>query len=162
MRLPRNICNNADCTIGPRQIIAVSSSTRKPIGHDLETVILHRVNDAPIDLCRLTGNLQETRHRRAVDIGIQNADAQAIGEQAKRKIDGCGRLADAALAGGDSDDRANAGNADLAGAGRLLRRMRGMSMRLVQERGARRVHSGAAFLSAVSATKGALHARQSP
>ena len=44
------------------------------------------------------------RLRRAVDVGIQNADAGAFLGQGQREIDGGRALADAALAGCDGDD----------------------------------------------------------
>jgi hypothetical protein len=87
----------ADITIGPRQIIAVSSSTRKPI--DMIVVELG-----------LFTNACQARHRRAVDVGIEQADAQAQCLQAERKVERSGRLADAALARGDSDDGGDAGD----------------------------------------------------
>ena len=106
----RSIWVIADITIGPRQIIAVSSSTRKPIDMIASPkrwigIILRVV----VEL-RLLANAGQPRHRRPVDVGIEQADPQAEIAQAERQIERGGRFADAALAGGDRDDRGNAGN----------------------------------------------------
>ena len=45
---------------------------------------------------------------RAVDVGVENADARAVVRQGQRQVDRDGGLADAALAGSDRDDVADA------------------------------------------------------
>ena len=84
---------------------------------------------------------------------------QAVGGKAEREVDGGGRLADAALAGGDRDDRLDAGHAALALAvrRRRMRRAAGAAVRrAAARRRARARRDGASmpppFFSAVSAT----------
>ena len=48
---------------------------------------------------------QEPRQRRSVDVGVEHADLQADRLQPERQVDRRRRLADAALAGSDGDDR---------------------------------------------------------
>ena len=81
--------------------------------HDLQAVVFHRPDHPAFDLLRTAGNLQQPRHRGAIDIGIENADAQTVGLQRQSQIDRGRRLADAALAGSNSDDRTDARNAGL-------------------------------------------------
>jgi hypothetical protein len=52
----------------------------------------------------LVGDAQHLRLRRAVDVGIQQADVGALGGQRQRQVHRGGGLADAALAGGHGDD----------------------------------------------------------
>ena len=108
------ICSSAPITIGPRQIIGVSSSTRKPIdiafspqaGSGSMRVAAH---------LRLAREAQHARQAGAVDVGVQQADAQPLLRQRHGEVDRDRRLADAALAGGDRDDRADLGQQRRAG-----------------------------------------------
>src|SRR5262249_56331737 len=50
-------------------------------------------------------------HGRSVNIGIEDADLQSKLAQRQREIDGRGRLADPAFAGGDCDDGRHSRNA---------------------------------------------------
>ena len=59
----------------------------------------------------LFGDAQQTRHARPVDVGVEQSDLVAERLQAQRQIYRHRRFADAALAAGDRDDGADAGNA---------------------------------------------------
>ena len=55
--------------------------------------------------------VEEARQRRAVDVGVEDADAEPVGLEREREVDRGGRLADAALAARHRDDRVDAGDA---------------------------------------------------
>ena len=73
--------------------------------HHRHAVALDRLEPGAADGLRLLADGEQLRHRRAVDVGIENADLQPEIAQAEREIDRGGRFADAAFAGGDRDDR---------------------------------------------------------
>ncbi len=56
----------------------------------------------------LSDDAQHVRLAGAVNVGVQYADRRALPGQGERQVRGDGRLADAALAGGDGDDVADA------------------------------------------------------
>ena len=85
-------------------------------GHHLQAVALERHQDAAADRLGPSLQAEEPRQRRAVDVGVEDADLEADRLQPQREVDRRRRLADAALAGGDGDDRADAGDARLAAA----------------------------------------------
>src|SRR6516225_5809043 len=58
----------------------------------------------------LFADAREPRHRRTVDIGVEQPDLQTEVTQAEREIECGGRFADAALAGSDGNHSGNAGN----------------------------------------------------
>jgi hypothetical protein len=60
---------------------------------------------------------QHARHRRTVDVGVEQAGGDAVGGQAERQVHRGGRLADAALARGDGDDVLDPRHLDAAGGG---------------------------------------------
>ena len=63
------------------------------------------------------GDAEHGGDRVAVDVGVDDADPQALGGHRQREVDGDRRLADAALAAGDREDlgqRAGLGERDLA------------------------------------------------
>ena len=109
---------------------------------------------------------EQPRHRRAIEIGIEEAGAQALGGKAEREIDGDRRLADAALARADGDDVAYAGDG-LARRGTGAALGLGLSGRGLAAIGGQRDHDLAAFgdlfgggLGALAGgTEGGLHAR---
>ena len=74
---------------------------------------LDRFESRAADGLRLLADGEEFWHRRPVNVGIEDADLEAEVAQAERQIDRDGRFADAAFAGGDRDDRVDAGNAGL-------------------------------------------------
>ena len=74
----RSICISACMTIGPapdhRRLLVDEEAHR----HDLDAVAFHRLQRAPVNRLRPSGNAHQARHRRAVDIGVENADLQAV------------------------------------------------------------------------------------
>src|SRR5690606_23848101 len=92
--------------------------------------------------------VEEPGDRGTVDVGVEDADAEAVRLQREREVDGGGRLADAALAARHGDDRVNAGDAGLAGS--ALRRgsvaVGVLSGTLLRRRGGARTCGGAALL----------------
>src|SRR6185437_10276427 len=76
-------------------------------GHAFDAVILHRLEDAAVARARAAANAHHPRHRRAVYVGIENADALPVGGEGESEVDRRRRFADAALARGDSDNRAH-------------------------------------------------------
>ena len=106
----RSIWVSADITIGPRQIIGVSSSIRNPI--DMTAMPWRTIGFKPgaADGLRPLADGEELRHRRPVNVGIENADFEPEIAQAEREIDRGGRFADAAFAGRDRNDRSDARN----------------------------------------------------
>ena len=71
--------------------------------HDLEAPAFERLDDLAVRHLRLACNAEETRLRRSVDVGVDDADLQSDCLQPERQIDGDGRFADAAFAGGNGD-----------------------------------------------------------
>ena len=76
--------------------------------HHLDAEVHHR-HEAIALHPRLAGKPEQARLRWAVDVGIEDAHLESDRLEAEGEIDGGGRLADAALAGCDRDDMANAG-----------------------------------------------------
>ena len=89
--------------------------------HQLHAVLLQR-QDAVADHPRL-GDAEHHRHRGAVDVGVEQADAMAELRQRQREVGGDGRLADAALAAGDRHHVADLGDQVGILGDRLLRRL---------------------------------------
>ena len=56
------------------------------------------------------GDAEHHRLRRPVDVGVEHAHRRALGGEREREVHRGGRLADAALAGGDGDDVLDPGN----------------------------------------------------
>ena len=79
----------------------------------------------PLDHLRPAVDAEQLGHRRAVDVGVEQADLEPEVAQAERQVDRGGRLADAALAGGDGDDVGDVGDALAADAGGSRRPGRG-------------------------------------
>ena len=124
----RSIWVIADITIGPRQIIAVSSSTRKPIDMiDRPKRSIGIILRSSVEL-GLVVDAGQPRHRRAVDIGIEQPDLEAEIAQAEREIERGGGFADAALAGGDRDDGGDTGDFGLPRHRRAAGRLRRMAV----------------------------------
>ena len=94
---------SADMTIGPRQIIGVSSSTRKPIDMTLTPYASSGFMIRPSTI----SGFPESPKRRGIDgpedIGVEEADAKALLGERDGEVAGRGRFADAALAGCDRD-----------------------------------------------------------
>ena len=84
--------------------------------HGLETVTLDRLQRLAVDRFGLLLDVEHARHRGAVDVGIEQAGADAVGGKAERQVHRGGRLADAALARGDGDDVLHARHVDAAAA----------------------------------------------
>ena len=97
----------------------------------------------PSATCGRPAQAQQARLGGAVDVGIEDAGLEADGLQAERKVNGRGRLADAALAGGHGDHVLDAGHLlhlpPLAGSRRRCRR----GGRPSATPGARLLHPGA-------------------
>jgi len=83
---------------------------------------LHAVVDrgddlvAGVDLPGALGVAHHLRDRRAVDVGVHDADRGSLSRQRRRQVGADGRLADAALAGRHRDDVLHAGQAGVVGA----------------------------------------------
>ena len=75
--------------------------------HHLDAVAVHRGEQPLLDDARLARQPEQLRHRGAVDVGVEQADLQALCGQREGEVAGGGGLADAALAGGDGDDVAD-------------------------------------------------------
>ena len=78
-------------------------------GHGLEAVAFQGDELLAFGLRGLFGDAEQARLRRTVDVGIQDAGLEADGLEAECQVDGDGRFADAALAGGDGNDLAHGG-----------------------------------------------------
>ena len=65
----------------------------------------------------LLADVEQARHRRPIDVGIQQPDLQSELASAMREIGRDRRFADAALAAGHRDDRVDAGDAGRRGGG---------------------------------------------
>jgi hypothetical protein len=65
---------------------------------------LHRLEPLAVLGFGAAGNAQHRRLRRPVNIGVEHADAHALGRKRQREIHGSGAFADAALARGDRND----------------------------------------------------------
>ncbi len=74
----------------------------KAHGHDLDAMGLEGNELAAFDL-GLFIEAEEPRRRRAINVGVEEADAPPLRGEAERKIGGRRRFADAALARGDGD-----------------------------------------------------------
>ena len=79
----RSIWVIADITIGPRQIIAVSSSTRKPIDMIASPKRRDRDHLLVVVELRLLANAGQPRYRRPINVGVEQADAQTEIAQAR-------------------------------------------------------------------------------
>ena len=112
----------ADMTIGPRQIIASSSPTRKPIDMALRPNARIGLQHRTVALGSLAAEAEQARQRGAVDVGIENADLPSERGQSQREIHRRRRLADAALAGRDGDDATRCRGWRCCGAGAGARR----------------------------------------
>ena len=84
----------------------------EPDGHDLDSVAGHRSDALPVDGLRPPGDPHEARLRRPVDVRVQDAHAKPLSAQGQGEVGRDRRLADAALAAGDGDDRLDAGERD--------------------------------------------------
>ena len=84
----------------------------EPDGHDLDSVAGHRSDAFPVDGLRPARDPHEARLRGAVDVSVQDAHAEALSAQGQGEVGRDRRLADAALAAGDGDDRLDAGERD--------------------------------------------------
>ena len=95
-------------TIGPRQTIGCSASTRKPIDIAPTPWLVSGLQVLAIRGRRaLAGESQHQRLARSVDVGVQDPDPGTLRGPGERQIHGHRGLADAALAGGDGDDVAD-------------------------------------------------------
>ena len=72
--------------------------------HHLQPVGRQRPHDLALEDLRLVVEIEELRHRRAIDVGVEHADLQAQRGEAEREVGRRRRLADAALAGRHRDD----------------------------------------------------------
>ena len=108
---------------------------------------------------RLLRQREQARNRRAVDIGVENADGPAFGLEREREIDRRRRFADAALAGGHRDDMAHARHG--LGGARLRRGSGGRARRgpVRGERHHRLVDAGNALDRAPCRLAHRIHAR---
>ena len=77
--------------------------------HGLEAVGFHGPQAVAVGHLRPAGEAEQARLRGAVDVGVEDAGLEADGLEAERQVDGRGRFADAALAGGDGDHVLDAG-----------------------------------------------------
>ena len=92
-------------SIGPRQTTASSSSTKKPIDMTFRPCASSgRILRCADDLRALRAEAEHARDRVAPDVGVEHADALALGGQRGGEVGGQRRLADAALARADADD----------------------------------------------------------
>ena len=97
------------CSIGPRQITGASSLVRKPIDtaerpyFSAGTIFSPSCNELGLDA-------EHDRHVGPVDVAVDDADAAAQLRQRDGQVHRDGGLADAALAGADGDDVADAGD----------------------------------------------------
>ena len=82
-----------------------------------------RSEDAVVADGGLALEAEQLGDRGAVEIGIEDAGPQPFGGKAERQVDGDGGFADAALAGADGNDMADAGDG-------LARRRAGTALRL--------------------------------
>ena len=91
-------------SIGPRQTTAASSSTKKPI----DMTFTPWASSGRILRSAETGGAgaeaEHARDRVAPDVGVEDADALAVGGERRGQVRGERRLADAALARADADD----------------------------------------------------------
>jgi len=108
--------------------------------HALHAVILQRLDALLRVHLRLPVDAHHARHRGPVDIRVEDADRLAEAGQRQRQIDRRRRLADAALARGDGDDRADA-RQRAAGFG-FGRRGRPFGRDRLGQHGGRRQHPG--------------------
>ena len=88
--------------------------------HGGEAVLLRR-HDLLAVVNELSPDTEHDRHVGPVDVAVDDADAAAQLRQRDRQVDGDGRLADAALAGADGDDVADAGDRRAAALGQRRR-----------------------------------------
>ena len=79
---------------------------------------------------RHVGLAEHRRHRRAVDVGVEQADRRAVLPQRQREVGRDRRLADAALARGDRDDVLHARQPIAARLAELLRAPRRVDVEL--------------------------------
>ena len=123
---------------------------RRVLGHDvadrhgLEPVAFDRLQRLAVDRLGLLLDAEHARHRGAVDVGVEQAGADAVGREPERQVHRGGRLADAALAGGDGDDVLHARHVDTAAAAGCLGTVRrAMTVRMRGRRRGRRWGGGA-------------------
>jgi hypothetical protein len=83
--------------------------------HGLDAVAFLRLEDLAVLGVGLAGDPHHPRQRGTVDVGIEDADLEALALERERQVDRGGRLADPALAGGDGDDGLDAGDQRLVG-----------------------------------------------
>ena len=119
----RSSWRRAEVAIGPRQTTAWSGVSMEPIDMALRPIGLVRREDAVVADGGLALEAEQLGDRGAVEIGVEDADAQALGGKRQREVDRDGGLADAALAGADGDDVADAGDG-------VVRRRAGPALRL--------------------------------
>ena len=140
----RSIWVSAETTIGPRQMIGVPSSTRKPIDMALRPKASMGRSVLPLRHLRPAGEAQQARLRGAVDVGVEDAGLEPDRLQAERQVDGRRRLADAALAGGHRDHVLDAGDlGDMAAPGARRGRLCRSRCRPTHAAGPRLPHPGA-------------------
>ena len=72
--------------------------------HHLDAVVLHRLHGLAVARFGPAVDAHHHRLARAVDVGVEDADACALGGERERQVDGGRALADAALARRDRDD----------------------------------------------------------
>ena len=116
---PQSIWLSACVTIGPRQTIGWSESTRKPIDMTGEAVAARRIERLAV---ASSSDARPPRPimrgmARAVDVGIEESDAGALRREREREVGRDRRLADAPLAGGDRHDICDLRQWPLAGIG---------------------------------------------
>ncbi len=99
------ICWKALITIGPRQIMAVSSSTRNPIDITSSPQARSGIMRSP-SISGFRIDAEHPRQARAIDVRIQQAHAPPALRQRHGQIHRHRALAHAALAGGHRNDRA--------------------------------------------------------
>ena len=78
--------------------------------HHLHAVVLQRLHGLAVLALGPARDAQHHRQAGAVDVGIEQADAGALGRQRERQVGGGGALADAALARGHGDDVLDVGH----------------------------------------------------
>jgi hypothetical protein len=78
--------------------------------HRLDAVADQRLEVLAVGRFGLVGDAEHGRLRRAIDVGVEHADARAFGSQRQRQVDGGGGFADAALAGRHGDDVLDVGD----------------------------------------------------
>ena len=113
-------CLSACVTIGPRQTIGCSSSIRKPIDMTLRPWPRAARSRLPSRDSGVAGReTQHARLARAVDVGVEQPDRAPSPCEREREVDRDGRLAHAALAGGDRDQVPDAPGNGCRPAGRV-------------------------------------------